>query len=268
MLVAAFGCAAVWISSGHLRIDPVTVGAGLCYGIDFALTMIVYARALATGPLTYSAFCFSASMLIPVAASHWLWNERISHVQVIGITMFLISFYCILVLDGKRKTELTRPDRVWYLYALAAFVCNGLLSVFAKYHQTEVGEESAAFLGIGFLSGAAVTMIGVLILSTIGFRRERLNSYTLRGLVYRLRTVLDKENLLIIAGIASATGFGNGLVVWMTSRYAGANLFPAINGSVIIGLLMASRFLYGERLSSAGWIGAFIGVAANIPVSF
>lgn len=267
MLLVALGCLAVWLASdGSLSIHPATIGTGLLYGIDFALTMILYAKALSSGPLSYSSFCFSASMLIPVAASSVLWQERLSLPQGVGIMMFLLSFYFILVVDARKKGETARPEKRWCGYALGAFILNGLLSVFGKLQQTEVGGETAAFLGIGFLTASIVAWLAAL----AWFGRTRK--------AYREGTRASEREAARIAssvrfpwpfifGLAAMTGIGNGLVVWLTPKLAGAYLFPSINGTIIVGLLFASRVVYGERLSSAGWTGALIGVAAVILVS-
>ncbi|RJX41047.1 hypothetical protein D3P09_03285 [Paenibacillus pinisoli] len=266
MLLVAAGCLIAWAASqGGLRISPASALIGLLYGIDFALTMILYAKALSSGPLSYSSFCFSASMLIPVAASSVLWGERLSPPQSVGIVLFLLSFYFILVVDASRKGESTRPGKSWYGYALGAFVMNGLLSVFGKLQQIAVGGETAAFLGIGFLSAAAVAMVAALVLSARKLKSGHAGAGATQGTArLALRSGFP---WMIIAALAAATGIGNGLVVWLTPQVAGAYLFPTVNGSVIVGLLFASRAVYGERLTAAGWTGAAIGVAAVILVS-
>ncbi|RJE90588.1 hypothetical protein D3P07_00305 [Paenibacillus sp. 1011MAR3C5] len=267
MLLVAAGCLIAWASfSSSLRISPSSVGTGMLYGIDFALTMILYAKALTCGPLSYSSFCFSASMLIPVAASSMLWGEKLSLPQVIGIVLFLLSFYFILVVDAGRKGESARPEKRWYGYALGAFVLNGLLSVFGKLQQIVVGGETAAFLGIGFLSAAAVALLAALVLSGRRRRPDRAKGSASLGSILQQAPSSGFPWLVILA-LAATTGIGNGLVVWLTPKLAGAYLFPTINGSVIVGLLFASRVVYGERLTAAGWTGALIGVAAVILVS-
>lgn len=267
MLLVAAGCLIAWAASqGGLQISPATALIGLLYGIDFALTMIMYAKALSCGPLSYSSFCFSASMLIPVAASSVLWGERLSLPQAVGIVLFLLSFYFILVLDARRKGESARPQKRWYGYALGAFVMNGLLSVFGKLQQIAVGGETAAFLGIGFLSAAAVALLAAFVLSW----RKQKSELAGDGSSQRPARLLAPKSgfpWMIIAALAATTGIGNGLVVWLTPQVDGAYLFPTVNGSVIVGLLFASRAVYGERLTAAGWTGAAIGVAAVILVS-
>ncbi|REK76360.1 EamA family transporter [Paenibacillus paeoniae] len=267
MLLVAAGCLIAWAASdSSLRISPGSIGTGLLYGIDFALTMILYAKALSCGPLSYSSFCFSASMLIPVAASSVLWGEKLSLPQVIGIAFFLLSFYFILVVDAGRKGESARPEKRWYGYALGAFVLNGLLSVFGKLQQIAVGGETAAFLGIGFLTASAVALLASLVLSGRGARTNRAGERARPAAALQL-TPSSGFPWLIIVALAATTGIGNGLVVWLTPKLAGAFLFPSVNGSVIVGLLFASRAVYGERLTAAGWTGAMIGVAAVILVS-
>jgi len=249
MLLVGLGCLAAWGIYGNLHIRPATAGIGIVYGIDFALTMIIYARALSSGPLSYSSFCFSASMLIPVLASSVLWKETMGYFQGIGLLLFLLSAYLILIVDGKRTRE--RPRRSWYLYILLAFVLNGLLSVWGKLHQLTVGGEMTAFLGTAFITAAIVSLAGAIIQ---GKRRGSL------GLV-------NRESLATIGGLALATGVGNGLVVWLTPKLPGAYLFPAVSGSLIVGMLLVSRFRYGERLTTAGWLGMSAGIVAILLVN-
>ena len=265
MLLVGAACLVVWAGSGSFEVSPATVGVGLFYGIDFSLTMIVYARALATGPLSYSSFFFSASMLIPVVASSLFWQERLSAAQGIGLVLFLVSFYFILVLDGKGRGS--RPQRIWYLYALAAFVLNGLMSVFGKLHQTTVGGETVAFLGIGFLVASAVAILGALVRFG-GIPNPTRSGDNAAGIGSLVRSSLaDKASRLIVIGIAMTTGIGNALVIWLTPKLPGAFLFSSVNGSIVVGLLLVSRFIYGEKLSLSGWLGAGMGVTAIILVS-
>jgi len=267
MLLVAAGCLAAWaLTDSSLQVSPASIGTGLLYGIDFALTMILYAKALSCGPLSYSSFCFSASMLIPVAASSVLWGEKLSFLQAIGLVLFLLSFYFILVVDAGRKGASARPEKRWYGYALGAFVLNGLLSVFGKLQQIAVGGETAAFLGIGFLSAAVVALLAALIIAGRK-RRMGLAAERVAQRIAPRHTPPSSFPLLVIIALAATTGIGNGLVVWLTPKLAGAYLFPTVNGSVIVGLLFASRAVYGERLTAAGWTGALIGVAAVILVS-
>ncbi|MBA2936986.1 hypothetical protein HZF08_01555 [Paenibacillus sp. CGMCC 1.16610] len=242
-----------------------TFWIAIVYGADFALTMTVYSLAIRTGPLSTTSFCFSASMLLPIAASALFWQESFGFMKWLGVGMFMVSFYFILVYGKKQKTK--RITRQWYGYAGLSFLLNGNLSVLSKLQQTMTErDETSVFMTIAFLAGCLFCVIGSVISSRIG-RKNKLetNEPGAKTVLQNLATFVKYWPSIV--GLALTTGIGNWIVVWLSGKLPGSYLFPTVNGGIIIGLVVVSRFLYKEYLSSRGWVGIIVGIAAMIAVS-
>ena len=102
--------------SGSLEISLDTWLLGALYGVIFTLTMFFYTRAMNTGPLSYSSFYFSVSLMVPVIASMTLWQEGAGPMKLAGLGLFLLSFYFIQIHGGAavgtRATGAEKLDRL------------------------------------------------------------------------------------------------------------------------------------------------------------
>ena len=61
-------------------------------GILGIIIQTAYFAAMQNGPLSYTTFIFSSSMIIPALASPILWDEKITVPQWLAIGLFLIAF--------------------------------------------------------------------------------------------------------------------------------------------------------------------------------
>ena len=71
---------AVALSVGD-PVSPVTWGTGLVWGVIYVITVTTYFLAMQSGPLSYTSFIYSASMIIPTLGGAVLWRETISLLQ-------------------------------------------------------------------------------------------------------------------------------------------------------------------------------------------
>jgi drug/metabolite transporter (DMT)-like permease len=68
--------------------------------------------------------------------------------------------------------------------------------------------------------------------------------------------------VLLVAGAAATTGFGNRIVVYLAARVPGVVMFPVINGGVVILSIVISVLLFKEKLSRRGLLGLILGTLA------
>ncbi|NOU98659.1 hypothetical protein [Paenibacillus planticolens] len=248
-LFIAVGFAGYAFLSGHHHFSPVTLIVGTCFGVIFVLTMFVYSSAMDSGPLSYSTFYFSSSMLLPVVVSVLLWHESLGLWKIIGIGLFLISFYCISIL-GKGVSQKPRP--IWYLYCVLAFLLNGALSVCSKFHQSQLGGgEVIEYMTVSFATATIAAALGMLI-----FRPQKASfvSLTTTSWPYTL-------------GVAVTTGGANAIIAFLSGKMSGVLLFPIVNGSMIVSISLLSFILFKERVSKFGVAGMMTGLIAIIAIS-
>lgn len=241
---------------GSITISTGTWTIGSLYGVTFTLTMFFYTRAMNTGPLSYSSFYFSVSLMVPVVASMTLWREAAGPLKIIGLVLFLLSFYFIQIFGGRQEQYVQQQKR-WMTYCLLAFLFNGLIPVLAKTHQSMLdGSEATELMIVGF--SAAFICSFLCWIGTGGIRnRIRLTP----------STRVAWSTFILISGIGLSTGVGNALMVYLANRLPGAYLYPFVNGSMIVLLTLVSTFVFKEKLTKGGALGILVGILAIIAVN-
>ena len=104
-------------------VSPATLRHGIAFGVLFALTILFYNLAIASGPLSYTTFYFSASMLVPAFAGVLLFGEALTFTLAAAVALFLAAFWCLNVAPGGAQ----RPEPRWLALCALTFLCNGLL---------------------------------------------------------------------------------------------------------------------------------------------
>lgn len=133
-------------------VSPATLRHGIAFGVLFALTILFYNLAIASGPLSYTTFYFSASMLVPAFAGVLLFGEALTFTLAAAVALFLAAFWCLNVAPGGAQ----KPEPRWLALCALTFLCNGLCAVVQKSQQNATG--GAALLRQNAL--AAVLLAG------------------------------------------------------------------------------------------------------------
>jgi len=219
-------------------------------GLISLSAQFAYFAAMQTGPLSYTTFIFSSSMLIPALASPILWDERITMPQWIAMGLFLVAFYFICV-PGADKSK--KAGKAWLPFCLLAFFLNGLASVFVKVHQLAMaGTEGNALLiisnGTTSVVAIAIFVIWALLAKEPVFPPD-------------MRIDL-KSSAGSILGVALSNGVANGFVTYLASRISGAWLFPCVLGGSMIMVTLFSVIVLKEKINKFGKIGLFVGLIA------
>ena len=97
-------------------VSPATLRHGIAFGVLFALTILFYNLAIASGPLSYTTFYFSASMLVPAFAGVLLFGEALTFTLAAAVALFLAAFWCLNVAPGGAQ----KPEPRWLAAVLLA----------------------------------------------------------------------------------------------------------------------------------------------------
>lgn len=257
-LLAAFVLGALCpFASGFLHVSPDTWLYGALFGALFAATLLFYNLALETGPLSYTAFYFSSSMLISALAGIFLFHETMRAVPY-AVILFLIAFF-LLNFPGEGQKNTEKPNKKWYLYCFLTFLCNGSLSVVQKSHQIVLqGTEAPGLTVAGFSFAAVFCLLLWLLLFLSGKKR---------GLSKNPVPMLRKNLLpIVLVGLSSLSG--NFLLIYLAGRTSASYLFPLVQGSIIVGVTLISVLFFKEKLSLQGKIGLLTGIAAIVIINF
>ncbi|KKO53641.1 hypothetical protein [Paenibacillus sp. DMB20] len=241
------------------QMSPTTVLFGILFGLGFMLTIIFYNLAIMSGPLSYTAFYFSASMLIPAVTGILAFGEPLTVTTIAAIVLFLMAFYFINANPGSKKGE-SRANSRWLFYCLMTFLFNGLLAVIQKFHQSRMeGTESAGLMFAGFCSAFVFYALAYAVQHAKGKKRERL---TFAGDGAALR-----DNWLPIILLAATSLTGNIIMTFLSGVVPSSYLFPLVQGSIIVSITLCSVLLFKERISAYGKIGIFLGVTAIVIIN-
>lgn len=224
-----------------------TVLFGLAFGALYASAVLCYLLALNRGPVALTAFCLSASMVIP-ALFGVLLHEALSVKKLAGLAALLGALYLT-----RQGGDARRQSPGWGGLCLAAFVLNGCTSVCQKLHQiVSRGTQGDGLMLVGYTVAALVSGMGAALL----FARRGKPGGVCRAHVRR--------NLLYLPLIAVCSTGGNLLLTDLAGRVDSLILYPLSQGGMLVLLLVMSRFCLKERLSRQSMLGLLLGLLAIV----
>lgn len=225
---------------------------GLAFGVLFALAILFYNLAIDAGPFSYTAFYFSASMLVPTLAGVFFFHEKAGPSLVGAIALFLAAFFFLNVGPGHTKA---RPSKKWVLYCVLTFFTNGALAVVQRCHQTALrSSESGGLMLVGFLTASLFCLIGYF--PARGRSREEPTP-----------AALLRKNRVSICLLAAGSLGGNLLLTHLAGIMPSSYLYPLAQGGVIVGVALVSALAFRERLSWRGKAGLALGVCAIVLIN-
>ena len=111
-------------------VSPATLRHGIAFGVLFALTILFYNLAIASGPLSYTTFYFSASMLVPAFAGVLLFGPWLGFVyNYVGICLGSIAAFLL----AKLAVEFYAPVRAGQCVTLATRPSAPQRAVYGRY---------------------------------------------------------------------------------------------------------------------------------------
>lgn len=225
-----------------------TLGLGALFGVLYVATLVSYYYAMQTGPLSYSSFFYSASMLIPTLAGLLIWHEPFTWQVGVGIILFLVAFYLISVPGAAKGQKISGK---WILFCFLSWLFNGGCSLTIKTHQMLLpNREGNEMLLVGYCTAAIVSFGAFVILRS----KQRVTG----------DVSLVKQAIFPLALAAAGNGGGNALVSYLSSRIDSAYLFPIVLGGLLILVSVYSACFLKEKMSRAGLVGLAVGISAIV----
>lgn len=245
----------IWAAFARISISSVTFWYGILFGTVFIATIACYYYAMHTGPLSYTSFFYSASMIIPALAGVLIWNDTFRWTAGVGIALFLVAFYFISVPGTKERGK---GNRKWLILCAATWFLNGSLSVIVKAQQMAMkGQEASSMTTVAFTCACVLSFVLYFILAASAGQKA--------GAEIRHMGVYTLPLLALSLG----NGGGNLTITYLSSRVSSAYLFPVVLGGMMVAVTAYSVLALKEKINKYGVIGMAIGIAAllilNIP---
>ncbi len=219
---------------------PYSVGFALSYGVTFICNIL----ALSSGPMSLTLLLQSYSLLLPAFYGILFLDEEIGVTLIIGIALLAL---CLFLTYFEKKGESERISVRWLIFALLAFLGNGMCSVIQKMHTTSLGDKySNEFMIV------ALALITVSFACIALFRQRReFKPFIRRGWYFGA-----------LCGLFN--GGVNMGVIMLSSMMPASLQFPMISGGSILATALFSVFLYKEKLTVRQWCGFGVGILSVI----
>ncbi|GAA0405477.1 hypothetical protein [Paenibacillus motobuensis] len=266
-LIASAGLLLFSLAQPDIRqVSANTWVLGIMFGLCFTLTIIFYNLAISAGPLSYTAFYFSASMIIPALTGIAAFGEALKLAVAVAVLLFLAAFYFININPdngeprGHVDTGRDRGRSRWKLYCLLTFLCNGMLAVIQRFHQFRMeGTESKGLMLVGFCFACLFYTLAYTVLVVTGNKKGRISLSQESALLY--------QNIVPILLLAATSLIGNLIITYLAGVAPSSYLFPLVQGSIIVSITLCSVLIFREKLSRLGRIGISLGVLAIVVIN-
>lgn len=235
-------------------VSPLTLLLSAGFGFLFLATILLYMKAMETGPLAFSTLLFSMALLVPILFGALFLDEPVNLLQAGGLLLLILTFTL-----ARQTTSLDekKPNLRWLFFVVAACLGNGCLMTLTKVHQAKYpGLEVEEFLIIAFATAAVVSLI-------LFFLRRNKAGNTV-GAVSHLHS---KRFVVLVAIAGLTTGLGNLVGLILAGRIPAIIQFPMTNGGLVILATILSSLLYRERITRRTVAGLVIGLLALVLLS-
>lgn len=223
--------------------------AAAMMGLVFIFIFLLMASSSQVNGIANTSVANKMSLIIPVLAGIYLYNESITALVIIGIILALAG---VVLTSMKEKSQ--RPTTNGYFMLIAIFVGSGMIDTVMKYMQANYlsEEESATFVMVIFLSAAILGLLYILIAQ----------SHILRN--------FNKASIL--GGIAlGIPNFGSIYFLIMALSKSGLQssvLYPINNMGIVAMTAISGLILFKEKFSLINILGILAAVTAIALIAF
>lgn len=234
------------------NVESVKTAAWLPYSLILGALFIFMFNMMALtsqrNGLSVAAVASKMSLVIPVIAGIWMYNESLSILKVIGILLALVSVYLTSV---KNKNNL-RVNKKLLILPLILFLGSGIIDTTIKYAEnTHVPDgEEPIFSAICF---AMAFLVGIVLLIREATQKRFLN---LRSVLAGL--ILGVPNYFSIYFLIKTLKAGLESSVVYPINHVGTVLLTSL-----LGIL-----LFKEKLIPKNYIGILVAIIAIVMIAF
>lgn len=240
--VVALMLSAVLVLGDGFRLDPQVLLVGMVSGVAFITSMLLWTWALTVLNVATALMAFRLSMIVPIVIGALLWQEVVSGMQLIGISIALCALL-LMSLDRRRETHaVSRGFQV--LIAFAVFTAQGASQLCNRWvRPAGLDDHHLEVIIITTSTAALIGSVAVLL-----FRGRLARSAFMSAPALRMGT-----------GIGLFNGVALVIMLIALSRFDGAQYFPINGCAVVIMDCLFAHFLWKERLSALTVTGAALG---------
>lgn len=226
-LSAFIGALLYALFSGSIFLSPQTFIAGLVCGICIYATLFFIFYALSEERSGIVWTIQSVNVLIPVGASIFIWGEKSTFIQLIGLAFVLLGVVGVAWKKNTATTSIPRNNLIGILYAIAACAGSGIVGMCWKYMDVSgLGKEIGGFIAVSFFVVFLISTCGTV---SLGWpKRPEWGWGCLLGISHLSAIIYSIYAVLVVSGPV---------------------VFPIMVGAPLVLTMMAAGLFWKERFS-------------------
>lgn len=236
-------------------IDEVTAGTGNVIWIPFVLGALfisiffIIAKTAQTSGISIATVANKMSVVIPIAAAVFLYNEQLSYIKIAGIVLALAAVWLTSQRSDGGKLNLR-----YLFYPALIFAGSGIIDALVNHLQKSVTAPHIIpfLLSVAFLSAF---VIGLTIIIARSIRASE--KITLRSIAGGI--ILGVPNYFSIYAITKALE---------ADIMQSSVLYPLNNMGIVLCSAIGAVILFKEKLSLVNWGGILLSVIAIAIIAF
>ena len=228
--------------------DYRTVIFGVIFGILSGIYQFSYMKSLMDGPMSITVIICNMCIILPVSYGFIFLNETITAAKIIGIGLIFLT----LIFLNLRKKEEKKPNKLWIIFVILAFLSAGFSKVIQSYFNTlSCASQSNEFLAISFITTGIITLLGAFIYKP----KEK------------IKYEFNKQTTPLTLAVGVTLAFYNVLVMISLNRVDGSIFFPVTAGLGIILFVLYGLIINKEKLNVYQIVGIASGVVGIVLVN-
>lgn len=230
------------VTQGQWRFTLSVVEAGVFGGVAYAVTFLVWRRAMTAAGLGLTISVSRAAVVVPILLSIVFWGESLRLTQIVGIAFLLCGFALMTHKDAVKVS----PKHRWGLgIALLLFVCSGF-SIATPKVAHELGCDPVRWLYITLQFASATVVTGT-------------------GMMLKPQSLSAKD---VVAGLLLGTVNVLGLFLWTLTleRVPGVIAYPAFSAGMLVLTTVLALTIWREPITRRGCLGIALTAVAIVLV--
>jgi len=261
IVVSCCGWAALFMLTRTLSIGngfslpSKVVWVAIPFGICAAVAFLAFQRSIAIGKVAVGWLVMNLSAGVPAVVSIWIYKERLTWLKSVAFALALVSLWFLFKGAGTERSE-SEPaankkgiwSGLWALLMLIILVTNGM---------SAFGLKIIAAWGLS----QSVTFPYLTVWYAAGF-------LCISGLLFFNRSKMGWEDFVWGAAIAALSIGGQvSMGKALAASVPGNIVFPVAMGGSLLVVVLAGRWVFGERMSWLSASGVLLGTSAVLLLS-
>lgn len=237
------GCLMLILNHFHIKVTLFSGIMAMLYAVDIILYIYFSMKAFANANLSvYSIFAMLGGMILPMIYGIVFCDEGVTVAKVISCVLITLS----LMLTFEKASSSKRCVG----YYLAVFICNGMMAVISKIHQSNAAQctDSRSFV--------AMTYAFVFCIALVWY-----------GVRNRKMVLLMPKEFALSSGYAVCNGLAEMFCLIALTKLPASVQYPMITGGVILFSTVVSAVMEKHR-SLKSICSAVIALIASIVIIF